>query len=502
MRTLVDNCVRVVLLGILGTLVGSLGTCGNFLSLRPRRELRPMPYQVPMIPGGTSLRMAMVHDILHERYLVHGEAWQRERVRAAEELLRGYPSDSRATPPTAVLDAMDDLAVALIHLHEEARAAEVMRSKLAVLPEPAAEGKTAPATGVDAEQAYVAMLTRPPLGGMAHERYTAEANLGTALIHAAFGPVMAGDADAQGQLREGLEHIERATALNPGAHFGRERWQALAVRHLLLALQTPELLTQCTVTGDTMEVERARTPMRYRRVYSLPDEGTLSAAERWKVRQRIAQPQLDGDWAAEMGVDTESLTFDEPTLAIIGMWTMGGGPNAHFALALGRLMEDVGQREIAWEGCERAVELAGDQGAGFSGEPAVAARLVAYCREREGAIAAEESADPAEWERTMRSRHRAELAWGEAFQRRYQTYEANEIAAGRGVNGAVEDAGFLRSQPAIASAPGLADEAVVTHLQPRDVADFVPSWLLGVAVCLWADEFDHRRRRGALHARR
>jgi tetratricopeptide (TPR) repeat protein len=51
-------------------------------------------------------------------------------------------------------------------------------------------------------------------------RYKTAANLGTFLIHA-------------GKLQEGLPHLERALALNPDAHFGREKYQKLLVEYVL-----------------------------------------------------------------------------------------------------------------------------------------------------------------------------------------------------------------------------------------------------------------------------
>src|SRR5262249_39244711 len=50
--------------------------------------------------------------------------------------------------------------------------------------------------------------------------YETEANLGTFFIHA-------------GRSEEGLPHIDRALALNPDAHFGREKYQKLLVEYVL-----------------------------------------------------------------------------------------------------------------------------------------------------------------------------------------------------------------------------------------------------------------------------
>ena len=51
-------------------------------------------------------------------------------------------------------------------------------------------------------------------------QYTTQANLGTFYIHS-------------GQLEKGIEHIEKAIAINPDAHFGREVYQKLLVKYVL-----------------------------------------------------------------------------------------------------------------------------------------------------------------------------------------------------------------------------------------------------------------------------
>lgn len=51
-------------------------------------------------------------------------------------------------------------------------------------------------------------------------RYETAANLGTFYFHA-------------GRLEEGLPHIDRALKINPGAHFGREKYQKLLVEYVI-----------------------------------------------------------------------------------------------------------------------------------------------------------------------------------------------------------------------------------------------------------------------------
>jgi hypothetical protein len=61
----------------------------------------------------------------------------------------------------------------------------------------------------------------------------------------------------------------------------------------------------------------------------------------------------------------------------------------------------------------------------------VRARLVKTCRDRQTAIARQEdAADPGRWERQMRTRQVAELAWGRAYQKAYWDFESAQIAGG------------------------------------------------------------------------
>ena len=62
-----------------------------------------------------------------------------------------------------------------------------------------------------------------------------------------------------------------------------------------------------------------------------------------------------------VGGTTDQRPFDEPTLGLVGMWTLGGGANPHFAMALGHLMESVQQRRIAWDAVSVRPSSSADQ---------------------------------------------------------------------------------------------------------------------------------------------
>ncbi|MDA1195108.1 MAG: hypothetical protein O2894_07975 [Planctomycetota bacterium] len=116
-------------------------------------------------------------ELITGRFPRHGEAFYRWRIANREARLAEAPDE---------LALYDDLAVAYEKTGNVAKAIEIMQAKAARKP------------GV----------------------YETEANLGTFHIHA-------------GNLERGLEHIERAIAINPDAHFGREIYQALLVRYVL-----------------------------------------------------------------------------------------------------------------------------------------------------------------------------------------------------------------------------------------------------------------------------
>ena len=66
--------------------------------------------------------------------------------------------------------------------------------------------------------------------------YTTAANLGTFHAHA-------------GDFARALEHLRRALALNPEAHFGREKYQVKALEYLQRLAVTPELVRQEELLG-------------------------------------------------------------------------------------------------------------------------------------------------------------------------------------------------------------------------------------------------------------
>lgn len=389
--------------GLFGALLGVyVGT--TYFAPSPETVARtvPMPHHVPKHAGGLSLRLAMVHDVIHERFPAHGPAFYRERERLARERLAARPPDA-----DEAFALLDDIGTGLDKLGSAAEAVEVLRDKLA----------------------------RQEKKGLAgRDLYTSYANLGTFLIHANMKAATAGDPAAKERVREGWEFIKKSIAVNPDAHFGREEWQAAIVEFLLAAADAPGLLKQFDFVGNSLAENPDPKANRlfsagYEYVtYEMPrNEQELPAIDdsrRSRLRDHVRRVGGEGDWKTRAVTSKqEPVAFDEPVLGIIGMWREGGGANPHFALYLGEIMLRVGQRYIAWTAFERAGRLA-DR---FHPKPELQQFLRDHCEQRQRLI--ENTLPPSEVSE-LRPRFEAELAHGQRYQREYQEYEAAKLAAG------------------------------------------------------------------------
>jgi hypothetical protein len=431
--------------------VGLLGGCvlGSVPHLFQRQanypflaERLPLPHHVPQYAGGLSLRFAMVHDVIHERFPKHGPAHYRERNRLTRERLATLPPDDPATFPLA-----DDLAAGLERLGQPDEAVVVMRDKL----------KRQQAKGLSGR-----------------DLYTSYANLGTFQTHASFPKAVTGDAAAKERSREGVELVKKSVEVNPEAHFGRERWQAAIAEFLLAATADPSLLRTFDCLGNRLDLNSFeilnRDVTAYGTDYGWATDRSFAMASADSSPPAYFEPGTDpadpARWAelspvrgyitavgAEKGWDAVAVPshrnrvqFDEPVLGIIGMWRQGGGASPHFALALGEVMLRVGQRHIAWSAFERAYRLANR----YWPDPALQAFLRDHCRKRQSEI--EESLhtpprNPRQWVSQdaqpllsseevaeLRPRFEAELAHGEGYQRAYQEYEEKRIATGASIS--------------------------------------------------------------------
>jgi hypothetical protein len=486
-----------VITGVLGAALGlGVALFVNPLPLRPRTLVVPAAYIIPKIPRGTALRMAMVHDVLHERYLRHGRAWYLKRNEVAQKILDSETTRPSVLPSEKYLNAMDDLAIGLERTGRLDRAEAVLRQKLAIV-SPLPSLPASPSVFAEHKPAWndvdtndlKRILAAEHLSVLQRQQYSTCANLGTIIAHANMRKAMARDPRAKAQVREGLDFIERSIAINPGAHFGREVWQAIAIEHLLAAIDHPNLLTDFDLIGqgvNDIKLGRISIFLSYRAMYYRMLSGSFdrdpSPEERITLRSNILRVGISDAWAEIVQPDYRTpMPFDEPTLAIIGMWTMGGGPSPHFAMALGRTMEDVGERAIAWNAYECAIEMKEQ----FSPDPEVCEQLAALCRDAQDEIAKSESPGNLEaWQSDMRQTHVKELAWGREYQRAYQDFEAGQIAAGIPLDDPKFYDPFFEDRAPIASSVGLADEVIVTRVRAGSVGDFLPCMLLGAGVFL------------------
>lgn len=211
-------------------------------------------------------------DLVTGRWHRHGDAYYRERV-----LRLGGKGD-----PT--LAELDDLAVAHEHLGERAQAIEVMQRKATLL-----------AKVPDREHEY---------------RYLA--NLGTFHAHA-------------GDYAAALVELEKAVALNPDAHFGRERFQIELIRYAAAAKAEPVLWSQQSFLRHAG--------------YSL--RGFMTA-------------MANGDEDENDG--NRELEWDRAYKAIGGMLRFGGREGPELYRSLGELFLVESHLNLAWWSLRHAIE--------------------------------------------------------------------------------------------------------------------------------------------------
>jgi hypothetical protein len=459
----------LVLVAIAAGLGAYVGLVAGFAKNSPMVDVRyyayPLPHCVPKYPDGISLRFAMIHDVLHERYTRHGEPYFRERNRRVRESLRQIETEQGPNPTSNEYFALfDDLGAGLDALKEDDEAVRILRDKL---------------------------RRQEALGQSGRQLYTSYANLGTFLIHGSFQKAVAGDSEAKARVRQGIQFIAQSIEVNPEAHFGREIWQKRSAEFLLEAIQTPETLLQRDFVGNSLpeEIDASGRDS----ITNYQNDGFGVDAYFTFGWDRMTPPIIEGrkpiesqfgreglrKWITRVG-DPSIVPFDEPTLGIIGMWRLGGGANPHFALALGEIMLRIGQRNIAWSAYERATHLANR----FWPDAALQGKFMEHCRRRQEVI---EQQIPDEERTKLRPRFDAELAYGQRHQESYQAYEAAQIAEGASIDDEHFYDGFFAEREPIASPVGDADLTVVTH----GTEEYTRSWpasvlLAGLAAFLTA----------------
>ncbi len=460
-----DRSARLILIGLAAFLGG---LCGFTLGVQsPAAQVSepigefPLPHHVPRQPGGISLRFAMVHDVLHERFARHGKAYYEERNRRARQAIEKEPRSAGRKPSAKYFAAIDDLGVGLDHLGQDDEAVHILRDKL---------------------------RQQQALRYQGRDLYTTYANLGTFLIHGNFARARNGDPEARRRLREGIALVQKAIEVNPDAHFGRETWQVVTAEFLDAAIDHPDILLDYDLVGDRLRdyVDPSQAgSIHDRREWAFYAPTRVTGDERYENRQEWENARLLRDYITRVGSEhgwrealhrgqTSVVPFDEPSLGIVGMWRLGGGANPHFALALGEIMLRVGQRYIAWCAYERAARLAGR----FWPNRRLQEEFTAHCRRRQTVI--EEHLAPEEGA-TLRPRFEAELDYGQHYQQAYEQYEAERIAAGTPLDDPHFYDAFHRQHEPIASPSG-PSETYAAARQQVSLVRALPHAVLGAGL--------------------
>lgn len=404
----------VLCLAVVGAIAG--GIAGTRLEPPESTQSIPLPHHIPKYHGVASLRFAMVHDVVTERFPKHGPAYYEERnriTREALELEEARMKQADGKPTQKYFELQDDLGAGLDLLGKHEESIALMRKKLK-------------------QQQDLALPT--------DQLYSSYANLGTFIILQAIHEGFADKAQAKARLTEGVGLIHEAIKINPKSHFGREIWQAVILEYLIALLDDSELVLKYDMVGnaltkpsaDIIGSGRARrsgvTGWSYAGKQAADflknDEASQALGTRQAYRMYIQPVGAEPGWnEAAKTSHQDPVPFDEPTLGIIGMWRLGGGANPFFAVALGEIMLRVGQNYTAWNAYERAIRLAdglGPQAAAFKD----------HCHQRQQVI---ESILPGGDDVQLRPSFEKHLQKGQDYQKAYQEYEARRIRDGASI---------------------------------------------------------------------
>jgi tetratricopeptide (TPR) repeat protein len=451
-----------ILCGFLGGLFAMLGGKPPMVWYRAEEHQWPLPHHIPKYPDNLTLRFAMVHDVIHERFPHHGAAYYRARNREVEQALAKLNPIAKGKEADEYFGLLDDWGVGLEFVGEHRKAVDLMRKKL---------------------------KRQTDLGCKDRELYTTYANLGTFLILWQLSEGVADAAKAKERISESVQWIHQAIDVYPQSHFGRESWQVVLEEFLLAVLDNPKLLLEYDMVGDRLDrpfLPEQRLDCFDKRHWA-PERGNFAkkAAEYLKnpykgidaerlsdFRVSIVRVGAEDGWQKEVKTShKEPVPFDEPTLGIVGMWRMGAGANPHFALALGEIMLRVGQRRIAWTAYERAYRLKEHSWP----DPGIQEQFALHCRARQKTI---EEGSPGEDWKAVRARFDRDLAQGQQYQKDYDEYESQRLAKGALIADSHFYDAFESEHRSIATTPG--DEEIGILVVKRPVADGWTLFLAGV----------------------
>lgn len=282
-----------------------------------------------------------IAEVLAGKWERHSDFFYRDRIERMNAALAADPND---------LAAYDNLAVAYEKLGDQDKAIEAMLRK-----EKAKPGE-----------------------------YTTYANLGTFYLH-------------KGDFENGIRYIEKALAINPDAHFGREEYQLRIAKFLRDTKDKPALRGETNfLFYDPHSAGPATRPMQAR----------MRAAGTDAVQSLGLKPNV----------------FD----GILGMIRFGTGTSPDLYYALADLLHARGDRNLAYRAYQRALEL------GHPGREHIRTAM----KELTGRMERQDDIRP-----KAIARERAEAA---AWVKAYQDYDDDLIRSGKDVDDEANYADFYK----------------------------------------------------------
>lgn len=484
-----------VVLALLGGALGAILVVAGLLVFSKLPDRIPAPHVIPKASGGTPLALAMIDDILCERFDRPGPAWYAARNRRRQAALEAERPKLKAgeLPSFEFLANLDDLSAGYDLMGEAAKGIPIMEEKLARM-QPVEKAwierqieAAAQANSDVNDEGHDETGPRPNRGELNEQTlalYRTYANLGTHLIHAYFAAAMRGDREARQRASEGLTYLKLAVAINPDAHFGRETWQIIAAEFFLAAVDRPDLLTTYDIVGNRWlsgpppqdaRPNKSTWPSTYAGLDSplplmqhlrRPDaiDDALELKVRDALREEITSTGAEGTWKTEFLTSLESpVPFDEPVLGILGMWTLGGGASPHFSLAIAGICERIGESQTAWRAYERAAMLAPR----FSPDAALQAKLRAHCEARQSALEPLIKTETAGNKKVLlRAAFQRELKQGQDRRADRQKFEEEQFAKGADPDAVDFYKAWSLANPSIHTAPAHLD-LVESESAPR-----------------------------------
>lgn len=454
------------------------------------QEIYPAPHTLPRFEGQTGLRLAMIHDVLHERYPIHSQAYWEARAKPAKELLssvKALEGKLETAPSKELLSAFDEYGVCLDKLKRSDEAVQILRKKLAIQQQffPNFQVNGEGARNLSYETLSESRLNGKEISTVEDGFYQTHVNLGTFLIHGALEGAFSGDQSIKENLEKGRDHLRKSMIIKPRADFTRESWLLVMAQQLIQALDNGDQWYQYTALGGILTdfpLDRrgrliapgrsSTSSFEQHRDHESAPEGNLTIQDRSRIREPIKRLKLQQNIDRVQRFVTKEVSFDEPVLGIIGMWTSGCGANPHLSLALACLIDSFRQPYIAWAAFERTKLLVQSYGETQEDRDFIAK----LCSSRQ--ILIEEKLS--ENREQLKEQFNEELAFGRSFQKDYQDYEVRCLKEGLKPNSPGFYDKFFKGREDIASEAGSEDSIAVTKwLELRKFLNKLPILLLG-----------------------